>query len=287
MRLGATPVFVDISLTDYNLDAAQVERHVTPRTKVILPVHYAGQTADMAALGDIARRHNLRVLEDAAEAHLARFRGERFAGTIGDAGIFSFTPTKPMTTGEGGMIVTDDDELARRARLIRNFGDHGKFQWDSMGFNYRLNEVSAAIGICQLRKLDEIIARRRAKARRYDQGFRDCESIVVPQVRGPEDSNYQLYTIRLRRDRLRIDRDTVIAKLAERGVSSRLYYPALHRQRVFDPVFGDRRPSDSDFPAAVEFERSALSLPIFTGLETHEQDYVIETLTRVLGENLR
>lgn len=284
MRLGAKPVLADINLTDYNLDPGQVERLITPRTKALLPVHYAGQTADMAALGEIARRHRLQILEDAAEAHLARFRGERYAGTIGDAGIFSFTPTKPMTTGEGGMIVTDDDELARRARLIRNFGDHGKFHWDSMGFNYRLGEVAAAIGLCQLRKLDEIIARRREKARRYDEGFRGCESIITPTVRGPQDSNYQLYTIRLAVDRMRVDRDTIIAKLAERGVSTRLYYPALHRQRVFDPVFEGGRPSDTEFPNAVEFERSALSLPIFTGLELNEQDYVIETLLRLLAD---
>ena len=280
VRLGATPVFADITLTDYNLDANLVERLVTPKTKVLIPVHYAGQVANMDAIADIARRHNLKILEDAAEAHLARYKGGKFAGTIGDAGIFSFTPTKPMTTGEGGMIVTDNDEIADRCRLIRNFGDRGKLNWDAMGFNYRLNEVASAIGRCQLAKLDEIIAMRRAKARRYDEAFAACDLIHIPWLRGPEDSNYQLYTIRLAVDRLDVSRDAIIAELTDRGISTRLYYPALHRQGVFRP-FGPQ--DDRRFPNALEFERSALSLPIFSGLTREEQDYIIETIPAVLA----
>ena len=153
----------DINLTNYCLDVDRLESLITNRTKVIIPVHYAGQTADMDRILELANRHGLTVLEDAAEAHLARYRDGKFAGTIGNMGIFSFTPTKPMTTGEGGMIVTDDDRLAEQCRLIRNFGDSGKFQWDLLGFNYRLNEVAAAVGICQLRKLPQIIAMRREK----------------------------------------------------------------------------------------------------------------------------
>jgi perosamine synthetase len=283
-RLGARPVFCDISLSDYNIDATQVARYVTPRTKAIIPVHYAGQTAEMRILTDIARRHELWVLEDAAEAHLARFEGGAYAGTIGDTGIFSFTPTKPITTGEGGMITTNDDDLAARCRLIRNFGDHGKFAWNSPGFNYRLNEVAAAIGSCQLRKLDEIIARRRAKARRYDDALASCDLITTPRVRGPQDSNYQLYTIRVDVDRMTISRDEVIARLAARGVSTRLYYPALHRQGVFS-AFGPF--SDADFPNAVAFERTALSLPIFTGLTFEEQDYAIGAVLEVVNAHRR
>jgi perosamine synthetase len=284
MRLGARPVLCDITLTDYNLDVASVERLITPRTRAIIPVHYAGQTAEMAPLVELARRHGLKILEDAAEAHLARYKGDRFAGTIGDAGIFSFTPTKPMTTGEGGMIVTHDASVAERCRLIRNFGDRGKFNWDVLGFNYRLNEVASAIGRCQLRKLDQIIAMRRDKARRYDAGFAKCDLLVTPWVRGPEDSNYQLYTILLDIDRLAVSRDEIIAKLTERGISTRLYYPSLHRQGVFRP-FGPQ--ADADFPNAVRFERSAVSLPIFTGLTEAEQDYIIQVLPEVLQQHRR
>ena len=215
--------------------------------------------------------HGLSILEDAAEAHLARYRRGKFAGTLGKMGIFSFTPTKPMTTGEGGMIVTDDDHLAAQCRLIRNFGDSGKFQWDLLGFNYRLNEVAAAIGICQLKKLEQIIAMRRDKARRYDEALAGEEAIVIPWARSVEDINYQLYTIRFRLDLLDVGRDQLMDELAELGVATRLYYPSLHRQQVFAP-FGPH--ADRDFPNSIAFEQSALSLPIFTGLTFDEQDYV-------------
>ena len=178
MYLGARPVLCDITLSDYCIDPAKVGPLITAKTKAIIPVHYAGQTAEMAPLSDLAAEHGLLILEDAAEAHLARYKGGKFAGTLGDAGIFSFTPTKPMTTGEGGMIVTDDDELAEKIRLIRNFGDDSKFGWHTLGFNFRMNEVAAAIGLCQLAKLQEIIAVRRQKARHYDQAL------------APEDADY-------------------------------------------------------------------------------------------------
>ncbi len=279
MVLGAKPVLCDINLTNYCMDVDRLASLITPRTKAIVPVHYAGQTADMGPILDLANKHGLQILEDAAEAHLARYNDDKYAGTIGRMGIFSFTPTKPMTTGEGGMIVTDDDELAAQCRLIRNFGDSGKFQWDLLGFNYRLNEVAAAVGICQLAKLEKIIAMRREKAHRYDQAFADEEAIVIPWRRSIEDINYQLYTIRFRLDLLDADRDQIADDLAELGVATRLYYPSLHRQKVFAP-FGPYR--DQDFPNSLEFERSALSLPIFTGLTADEQDYVSASLLKVV-----
>jgi perosamine synthetase len=282
--LGARPVLCDITLRDYNMDASRAEGLITARTKALIPVHYAGQTADMDPLRQLARRHGLLILEDAAEAHLARYAGERFAGTIGDIGIFSFTPTKPMTTGEGGMIVTDDDDLARQCRLIRNFGDGGKFAWHALGFNFRLNEVAAAVGLCQLAKLPEIVAMRREKARRYDAAFAAEDAIVTPVVRGPEDTNYQLYTVLLRLEALKVGRDRVIAELAQRGISSRLYYPALHRMKVFADL---EQNHDRCFPNAVIFERSALSLPIFTGLQREEQDRVIDALIEVVRAHRR
>ncbi len=284
LRLGARVVLCDITTTDFNLDPERVERLVTSRTKAIVPVHYAGQLAEMEPLLDIARRHGLGVLEDAAEAHLARYRGRRFAGTLGEIGIFSFTPTKLITTGEGGMIVTDDDELARKCRLIRNFGDSGKFHWDTLGFNYRLNEVASALGICQLAKLDHILAERRRKAGRYDQAFAGLELVTAPWLRGPEDSNYQLYTVLLDVDRMTLDRDQVIAELAKAGVSARLYYPSLHRQGV---LAGCGPFADADFPAALDFERRALSLPIYTTLTDAEQDRVVEVLLATLERHRR
>ncbi len=279
LRLGARPVLCDITATDYNLDPSRIEALITPHTKVILPVHYAGQCADMEAILEIARRRGLFVVEDAAEAHLARAENGRFAGTLGELGIFSFTPTKLITTGEGGMIVTDDERLYERCRVIRNFGDRGKFDWAENGFNYRLNEMASAIGNVQLGKLGHILAERRRKAARYDQGLGKSELLTTPWVRGPEATNYQLYTVLLNLDRLRISRNEVIAAMAAAGVSARLYYPTLHRQGVM-ARFGSLH--DSDFPHAVDFERRALSLPIYTALTDAEQDRVIDVFLSTL-----
>jgi len=285
MFLGARPVFADINLRNYCLDPEDAERKITPRTKVIIPVHYAGQAADMDEIMALARRHDLRVLEDAAEAHLARYRGGAYTGTIGDIGIFSFTPSKPMTTGEGGMIVTADPELAARCRLLRDFGDTEKFHWEMLGFNFRMPEVMGAIGLPQLGKLDRTVALRRAVAARYTEALRDEEAVIPPTLRAPEDGNFQLYTIRLRPERLTVDRDAVIRALGARGVGARLYYPPLHAQGVFARD-GDRA-GDDEFPNAVAFGRTALSLPVFPTLSPDEQDYVIAALKDILRVHRR
>lgn len=282
--VGARPVFVDIEMRYYTLDPERLEARITPRTRAIVPVHYAGHSAEMDAILEIAARHGVPVLEDAAEAHLARYRGGAYAGTLGALGIFSFTPSKPMTTGEGGMIVTNDGELARRCRMFRNFGDHGKFEWSELGFNFRMPEVMGAIGLGQLARLEETVRRRREIARRYTAALSGHPRIVTPAERTPEDANYQLYTIRIVGGEGGADgvpgRDEVMRRLAERGVSTRLYYPAFHRQGVFG-AFGPF--DDREFPNALEYERTALSLPIYPGLTEEEQEYVIENLLEVLG----
>jgi len=168
--------------------------------------------------------------------------------------------------------------------LIRNFGDSGKFHWDVMGFNYRLNEVAAAIGICQLAKLEQIVRMRHEKAKVYDAAFADEPGIICPEIRRPEDINYQLYTIRLQLDLLDADRDTILDELSNLGVATRLYYPSLHTQGVF-AQFGPYR--DEDFPNSLEFERSALSLPIFTGMTQEQLEYVCESLLKVVRSHRR
>lgn len=281
--LGARPVFCDIELEYYGMDPADLERWITPKTKAIVPVHYAGHSAEMDGIMEIADRHGIAVLEDSAESHQARYRGGAHTGTLGRLGIFSFTPSKLMTTGEGGMIVTDDDDLADKCRLFRNFGDHGKFQWDSLGFNFRMPEVMGAIGLSQLDRLPESVRRRRALAERYTAALDGRDDVVVPTVRQPADTNFQLYTVRFPGGDAGLDRDTVKARLAARGVSSRVYYPAFHHQGVF----ADHGPFDpADYPNAVTYEATALSLPIFPTLSEEEQQYVIDNLLAVLeGED--
>ena len=276
--LGARPTFADLEMTYYGMDPEQVERWVSPRTKAIVPVHYAGHSAEMDGILEIADRHGIPVLEDAAESHLARYQGGRFTGTLGTIGIFSFTPSKPMTTGEGGMIVTDDQVLADKCRLFRNFGDRDKFDWAALGFNFRMPEVMGAIGLAQMDRLDEAVSRRREIGRRYSSELAGRHDLILPQERTPEDGNYQLYTIRVTGEGAPT-RDAVKDDLAKRGVGTRLYYPAFHHQGVFRECGPFQ---DADYPNALEYERTALSLPIFPGLTGAEQDYVIANVLEVL-----
>jgi len=279
--LGARPVFVDIEMRSYGMDPCQLDSAIGPRTKAIVPVDYAGQTAEMEPILAVARRRGLAVVEDAAEAHLSEYAGRR-AGTLGDIGIFSFTPSKPMTTGEGGMLVTDDLALAERARRIREYGDTGKFEWDGPGLNFRMPEAAGAVGLVQLEKLEEAVTRRRAIAARYDGAFSSCDPLITPWVRGDADVNYQLYTLRLDLELLDVDRDQIMAQLADLGIATRLYYPALHRQKVFGGRFERVR-----FPNSSRFQETALSLPIFPTLEESEIDAVVESVLDVVSRSRR
>jgi perosamine synthetase len=278
--LGATPVLCDIERRHHNMCPVDLERRITERTRCIVPVHYAGHSVDMDAILAIADKHGIPVLEDAAEAHLAKFGG-RPVGALGKAGIFSFTPSKPMTTGEGGMILTNDDDVAEKCRLFRNFGDTDKFAWDFLGFNFRMPEVMGAIGLHQLDKLPAAVAERREIAARYTAAFADEPAIVPPNPRGPEDINFQLYTLLLDIDQLTISRDDVIAAMQAAGVSTRLYYPPMHRAKVFAPYAPG---TDADFPETVRYAERSLSLPIYPGLTGEQQDAVISALlTTVAG----
>lgn len=281
MYLGARPVFADIELKTYGIDPKDVEKRITKRTKGIIPVHYAGQSCDLAPILKIAKKHNLFVLEDAAEAHLAKNKG-RYVGGIGDAGIFSFTPSKPMTTGEGGMITTNDKQLAGVCRLIRNFHDTGKFEWTELGFHFRMPEVMGAIGIVQLGKLAKAIKLRRAVAASYNKAFQQIPSIITPFVRHKEDINFQLYTIRLNLDKINLTRDQFIEKLSDYGIQSRLYYPCLHRQGVFRRI---GRYYDRHFPNTAIFAESALSLPIYPGLSNKEVNHVINSVLKIANDH--
>ncbi len=277
MYLGARPVFCDITTDDYGLDPEKLEACITSKTKAILPVHYAGQSAQMDAILEVSQKHGIPVREDAAESHLARF-GDSFTGTLGVAGIFSFTPSKPMTTGEGGMIVTNDPDLAKRARSIRSFCDAGKFQWESLGFNFRMPEVLGAIGRVQLKKLPESIRRRRSIASRYSQVFSKLDGVSIPYVRRPEDHNFQLYTVRVDPAAHAIDRDGWISELASRQVSSRLYFPTLHQQGVFSRF---PKAEESLLENSLAYAKTAFSLPIFATLSDSNQDAVIEAVADV------
>ena len=267
---GARPVFVDVDEHDFAMDVGKVEAAITPRTKAIMPVSLYGQPADMPAITAIADRHGLAVVEDACQAHGAGIE-QRRSGTWG-AGTFSFYPTKNMTTGEGGMLTTDDAELAERVRLLREHGMKVRYHHDVVGYNFRMTDIAAAIGLAQLPKLDGYNDRRREIAARYD---RDLRGVVTPTVRPGVTHVYHQYTIRVQR------RDEFAERLKERGVGSAIYYPIpVHRQKPFVALgYGDEA-----YPVTDRLTEEVLSIPVHPSLSDDEVAQVIGAVNETAEE---
>lgn len=267
---GARPTFVDVRGDDFCIDPGLVEAAITPRTRAIMPVSLYGQPADMPALADIAQRRGLALVEDAAQAHGAAI-GERRSGSWG-IGCFSFYPTKNMTTGEGGMLTTADPELAERARLLREHGMKVRYHHDLLGYNFRMTDVHAAIGLAQLAKLPGYNARRRAIAARYDAELR---GVITPAVRPGVTHVYHQYTLRVAR------RDEFAEALRERGVGSGIYYPIpVHRQKPFVALgYGDQA-----YPVTDRLTDEVLSIPVHPSLSDDEVSTVIGAVNEVAAE---
>ncbi len=258
---GATPTFADIEPTHFCMDPAAAAAAVTSRTAAIMPVHLYGHPAEMRALRDLARRNGLLLVEDAAQAHAACLHGAP-AGALGDLAAFSFYPTKNMTTGEGGMIVTTDTTLARRARLLRNQGMERRYDHEIVGVNARMTDLAAAIGRVQLRRLHGWTAARRATAARYDAELR---GVGTPAVAAGVEHAYHQYTLRSpNRDRLR-------DRLRARGVGCDVYYPVpIHRQRAYRVA--------ADLPETDRAAAEVLSIPVRPDLSDAEVTTVIRAV---------
>ena len=267
---GARPVFVDVAERDYCIDPSLIEAKITERTRAIMPVSLYGQPAEMDAVTEIADRHGLAVVEDACQAHGAAI-GERRSGTWG-AGTFSFYPTKNMTTGEGGMLTTDDGELAARVRLLREHGMKVRYHHDVVGYNFRMTDIAAAIGLAQLPKLPGNNERRRAIAARYDAELR---GVVLPAVRPGVTHVYHQYTIRVN------ERDAFAEALKAHGVGSAIYYPIpVHRQKPFLALGYGREP----FPVTESLTEQVLSIPVHPSLSDDEVSTVIEVVNATAAE---
>ena len=289
--LHARPVFVDIDRDTYCMAPAAVERALTDRTKAIMPVHYAGHPCDMEAILGIARKAGVRVLDDAAHAFPTRFDGE-LIGTMGDATAFSFYANKTMTTGEGGMLVTRDPAIAKRARVMRLHGiDRDAFDrytstrpaWFyevvAAGFKDNLSDVAASIGIHQLRKIDRFLDRRNELAARYDEGLAELPLRLPPRPTGTSTHAWHLYVIRIDPG-ARLGRDELIAALYERGIGCSVHFIPLHQH----PYWRDRYDLTPDqFPQSETMYGQAISLPLFTRMTDADQDRVIGALQDLLG----
>jgi dTDP-4-amino-4,6-dideoxygalactose transaminase len=266
LSTGAVPVFVDIEPDTYLIDAKGIEAAITPRTRAIVPVHLFGLVADMDMIGAIADRHGLAVVEDACQAHGATFRGRK-AGSFGH-GAFSLYATKNMTTAEGGFITTNDDDLADRLRLYRNQGMRTRYQFEMLGFNYRMTDLNAAIGLVQLAKLDRNTARRQAIAAAYDAGFADLP-VRTPVVPDGRTHVYHQYTLEVGPAR-----DAIIGAIREGGVGADIYYPIpVHRQPYIQ-----ERGLHADLPITDRAAERTIALPMFPGMSDEDRATVIEVV---------
>jgi len=274
---GATPVFVDSEPNTWNIDVSAIEEKITDRTKAILPVHIYGHPVDMDPLLKIAKKHNLFVIEDAAEAHGAEYKG-KIVGCLGDIGCFSFYTNKIITTGEGGMAITNSNETADRLNLLRDLA-HSKekrYLHYEIGFNYRMTNLQAAIGLAQMEKIDEYVSARRNHAKLYNSILRDVEGITLPPETGWAKNIYWLYSI-LIEDAFGIGRDELIAKLAEEGIETRPFFIPMHKQ----PVFQKMGLISGDFPIADELCAKGICLPSSSSLEEKQIKYVCNAIKEI------
>lgn len=269
----AKPVFVDIKENDFNIDPDKIEEAITEKTKAILPVHIFGKSTDMDKIKKIAEKYNLAIIEDACEAVGAKYQGKK-VGSLGNFSVFAFYPNKQITTGEGGIITLNDEEKANLLKSLRNQGrstmSSAWLAHDVLGYNYRLSDISCAIGIEQLKKIDYILEKRKQKAKLYNELLSELD-VICPEFN--EEKSWFVYVIRVK------NRDHVMKKLIEKGVACRPYLPAIHLQPIYKKLFNYK---EGDFPVCEKVSNSTLALPFFTEIIEEEINYVYNTLKEIL-----
>lgn len=267
--VGATPVFVDIEENTFNINSQLIAAAITPKTKAILPVHLFGRPADMSRIVNLAQQHHLIVIEDACQAHGAEFQGRK-VGSFG-TGCFSFYPTKNMTTGEGGMITTNDNELAKKIRKIINHGSEQKYYHDVLGYNYRMTDIAAAIGIEQLKKLPAFNQKRREHATVLTTQLASLPGLIVPELIAGH--VFHQYTIRVTKE-WRGTRQELAAQLHQQGIATNIYYPLpLHQQQAYSG-YGHHR-----LPITEKIATEVLSLPVHPALSREDLSTMIKAIT--------
>lgn len=275
---GAKPVLVDCEPETWNMDVTQIEGKLTPRTRAIMPVHIYGHPCDMEPILKIAKKHNLYLVEDAAEAHGAEYK-RRKVGGIGDVGCFSFYANKIITTGEGGMLVTDKGDVAERARRLKDqaYHPHKRFLHSEIGFNYRMTNIQAAIGLAQLEKIEELVEKRRKNARLYNELLRDVEGIRLPSEKNWAKNVYWMYCI-LVEDSFGINRDELQLKLRQEGVETRPFFIPMHQQPAFQKsglFLGE------SYPVSEEISQKGMYLPSASGLTPQQIEQVCTAIKKL------
>lgn len=277
LEAGATAVFADINEDDFNLNPESIKKCITPKTKVIMPVHLYGQMANMDAIMLIAREHKLRVVEDSAQSHGAT-QGQKMAGSF-DIGSFSFYATKNLTTGEGGIITTNDDKIAETLRILRNQGMKERYQYEMAGHNYRMTDLQAALVIPQLERYDQNVISRAENAAYYESRLGNIPGLVTPKVLAGRTHVWHQYTLRVTSD-CNISREQLAVKLTESGIGSGFYYPKLafdydtYRNRT-DIVI-------SNCAVAEKIVKEVISIPVHPYLTPEQRELVAETILKAV-----
>lgn len=284
---GGTPVFADVDPKTYNIDPEDIRRKITDRTKAIIAVHLAGQPCDMDAIHSIAHEYGLIVIEDGAHALGSVYKGKK-VGSLSDMTTFSFHPVKPITTGEGGMIVTDNEEFYKKMALFRS---HGITRDDSMmtrndgpwfyqqfdlGYNYRITDIQCALGCSQMKKLDRFLARRKEIVARYNEAFADCDNIITPYQLSDTESGWHLYIVQVKN----CDRRQVFEAMREKGIGVNVHYIPVYMHSYYQ----EHGYENVHCANAEEIYSHIISLPLYPGLTSEQQDYVIDTLKSLCGE---
>ena len=281
---NAKPVFVDIRSDTYNIDPDLIEMSITDKTRAILAVDVFGQPADWDEISEIAKKYHLKLIEDSAESIGSEYRGMK-AGSFGDAAIFGFYPNKQITTGEGGVVVTDREDVYKLSKSMRNQGRGEVDTWLEhmrLGYNYRIADINCALGISQLQRLDEIIEKRSQLANLYYEKLKDIEKVVTPYIAPTTTKmSWFVYVVLLNKKFNRVQRDAVIEKLAALGVESREYFSVIHLQPFYRGKFGFKK---GDFPIAESISERTIALPFYTMMNEEEVDYVVDSLKKVLLE---
>lgn len=282
----AKPVFIDIDEKTFNIDVKKIEEKITDKTKAILAVDIFSQPADWRELKKIAKKHNLYLIEDSAEALGSEYKGKK-CGSFGDAAVFAFYPNKIITTGEGGVILTNNKKIYDLCQSMANQGRkvlNGKWlEHVRIGYNYRLDEMSCAIGITQMKRIKEILKKRAKVAELYNKKLKRIESLEIPYVRPKNKISWFVYVVKLAESLAGKKRDKIIEKMAKRGVQCSNYFQTIHLQPFYKKEFGYK---EGDFSVAENISKRTLALPFFNNLTEKEIDFVVKNLKEVI-ENIK
>ena len=286
----AKPVIVDVQRDTYNIDPKEIEKAITKNTKVIIPVHYGGQPCDMDEILDIARKNNLYIIEDAAHALPSFYKG-KIIGTLGDVTCFSFYATKTLATGEGGMICTDNEEVAKRCSIMRlhginsdawkRYSEEGAWYYEVIapGYKYNFTDIQAALGLAQLKKINELQAKRKEIFDLYNEGFEDNEFIRLYKIKEDRVSSYHLYPIELNINRLKVSRSRFIEELKERGIGASVHFIPLYRHPYYQKTFNLK---PENYPVSEKIYKGIITLPIWPGMKISQIKQVIDNVNSLI-----